>query len=369
MNPVRLITFGSVPPEWGGGRRGGVATFHATLVETIHGDGEFPVQAVGIVTTGSGDGRAPVPVRVLEQGQRREAFLEAVLDELQPDVALLNHFSTSWGLTLPTVAPELPLVGVAHSWHQITQAEDPDAARERMHRAMGGLSALVVPSDYCLDEGRELGLPYPDATRVIRYPLQSRFADPVAVDGPRSGTVFAGELIPRKNPVALLEAAKLLPELTVTIVGEGKERAALEAMTSETGIADRVRFAGSLDPAAMQATMAGAEVFCLPSLSESFGIVYIEALACGTPVIGFPTVGEISRACGMEVGLGLAEATGEAVAGAIERVRSETWDRAALRGAVLDAYSSEDVAAAYVGLLTDITPGGADSPASRPASP
>jgi hypothetical protein len=353
VNRVRLITFGSVPPEWGGGRRGGVATFHATLVETIHGDGELPVEVVGTVTTGSGDGQAPVPVRVLEQGQRREAFLEAVLDELRPDVALLNHFSTSWGLTLPVVAPELPLVGVAHSWHPLTHAEDREIARERMHRAMGGLSALVVPSEHCLDEGRELGLPFPDAIQVIRYPLQSRFAEPVEVDRPRSGVVFAGELIPRKNPAGLLGAAELVPDLTLTIVGAGTQRAALEAMTADAGIADRVRFAGSLDPAAMRAAMSGAEVFCLPSFSESFGIVYIEALACGTPVIGFPTIGEISRACGIDVGIGLEEPTRKAIATAIEQARAARWDRGALRRAALGAYSAHDVAADYAAVLRE----------------
>jgi hypothetical protein len=352
VNPVRLITFGSVPPEWGGGRRGGVATFHATLVETIHGDGELPVEVVGIVSSGSGDGDAPVPVRVLGEGQRREPFLEAVLDELRPDVALLNHFSTSWGLTLPAVAPGLPLVGVAHSWHPITHAEDPEAAQERMHRAMGGLSALVVPSEYCLDEGRELGLPYPGMTRVIRYPLQHRFAHPVEVDRARSGAVFAGELIPRKNPAGLLGAAELLPDLTLTIVGEGTQQAALEAMTADAGIAERVEFAGSLDPAAMQAAMSRAEVFCLPSLSESFGIVYIEALACGTPVIGFPTIGEISRACGIDVGIGLEQPTREGIATAIEQARAAHWDRGALRRAVIDAYSADSVAAEYATVLS-----------------
>ncbi len=354
MNPVRLITFGSVPPEWGGGRRGGVATFHATLVEAITANDGLPVEVVGIVSTGSGDGHAPVPVRVMGQDERREAFLEAVLDELQPDVALLNHFSTSWGLTLPVVAPRLPLVGVGHSWHQITQIEDPEAARERMHRAMAGLSALVVPSEYCLDEGRKLGLPYPDTTRLIRYPLQPRFAQPVELDQPRAGALFAGELIPRKNPAGLLGAAALVPDLTLTIVGEGAQQAALEAMTADAGIAERVEFAGSLDPAAMQSTMSRAEVFCLPSLSESFGIVYIEALACGTPVIGFPTIGEISRACGIDVGIGLDEPTKEAIATAIELTRGVRWDRARLRRAVIEAYSADSVAAEYASVLSAI---------------
>ena len=63
MTAARIISFGSVPPEWGGGRRGGVATFHAALVEAIHGDPQLPAQVVGIVTTGSGEGPVPVPVR------------------------------------------------------------------------------------------------------------------------------------------------------------------------------------------------------------------------------------------------------------------------------------------------------------------
>jgi glycosyltransferase involved in cell wall biosynthesis len=351
VTAARIISFGSVPPEWGGGRRGGVATFHAALVEAIHADPQLPAKVVGIVTTGSGEGPVPVPLRIQPPGQRREAFLKAVLDELRPDVAVLNHFSTSWGLTLPVVAPELPLVGIAHSWHTITQAHEPETAHERMQRAMDGIATLVVPSEYCLQEGRELGLRYPERTHVIRYPLQQQFVDPIELDRPRTGVVFAGELIPRKNAAALLQAAALLPDLSLTIVGEGAEEERLEVMAAELGITGRVAFAGSLGPEAMQSTMARAEVFCLPSLSESFGIVYIEALACGTPVIGFPTIGEIVSAAGVEVGVALEHATGEAIAAAIERVRRTRWDRAQLRRAVLDAYSAGDVAAEYASVV------------------
>lgn len=348
-----MISFGSVPPEWGGGLRGGVATFHATLVEAIAADPALPVEVVGIVTTGSGEGAAPVPLRVPASGQSREAFLEAILDELGPRVAVLNHFSTAYGLTLPDVAPTLPLVGIAHSWHSITQSDQPTAAHEQMQRTMDGLTTLVLPSEYCFDEGRRLGLRYPGDTHVIRYPLQHRFASPLDLDQPRSGVLFAGELVERKNPAGLLEAAALHGDLTLTVAGDGAQRAGLEAMAAGSPIADRVRFTGSLAPDALRSAMSRAEVFCLPSRSESFGIVYIEALACGTPVVGFPTVREIERACGIEVGIALPrQATADQIAGAIEQVRAASWDRHALRRTALGAYAAADVAAQYARVLT-----------------
>jgi len=352
MSRLRVLSFGSVPPEWGGGQRGGVATFHATLIESVRADGECPVEIVGIVSTGPGEGPAPVPVRTFQKGQRRAEFLRAVVDELRPDVVLLNHFSTSWGLTLPTVAPELPLVGIAHSWHPITQAQDPEVAHERMQRAMDGLAALVVPSLHCLREGRSLGLRYPERTHVVRYPLPRHFAEPLDVEQPRAGVVFAGELTARKNPAALLEAATSLPDLTLTIVGEGADRESLETMAVSRGIGARVRFAGSVDPETMRSVMSRAEVFCLASLSESFGIVYIEALACGTPVIGFsPTLREIEAACGVELGVGLPHATKDEIVAAIEHVRARGWDRAGLRRAVVEAYAASDIATDYANVL------------------
>lgn len=355
MSSIRLITFGSVPPEWGGLLRGGVATFHATLVEAIKADPDLPVELVAIVSTGSGQGPAPASVHVLEAGQRREQFLESLLAELQPDVALLNHFVTGWGTSLPRVAPSLPLVGIAHSWHSITFADDPRLALERMQNAMDGLAALVVPSEHCLREGRSLGLRYPERTHVVRYPMPRAFTKPVEEPRSRAGVVFAGELIPRKNAAAVVQAAALLDDLTVTIAGEGAERENLERMAAELGLAERVRFAGSLAPDELRSAIAHAEAFCLPSLSESFGIVYIEALACGTPVIGFAeTLSEVGRATGIRYGIGLSRTTPEATAAAIEEVRATRWDRAVLRRTALQAYSADDVAGEYANVLAGV---------------
>lgn len=71
-----------------------------------------------------------------------------------------------------------------------------------------------------------------------------------------------------------------------TIVGEGPERPRLERRTRELGIADRVTFKGALAHREALAEIAGSDIFVLPSWLEAFGVVYLEAMACGKPVIG-----------------------------------------------------------------------------------
>lgn len=77
-----------------------------------------------------------------------------------------------------------------------------------------------------------------------------------------------------------------LTDWTYTIVGDGREHAALEAMASELGIADQVRFAGAVDHDAVYGYLAKADVFVLPSYREAFGVAYLEAMACGLLTVG-----------------------------------------------------------------------------------
>jgi glycosyltransferase involved in cell wall biosynthesis len=71
-----------------------------------------------------------------------------------------------------------------------------------------------------------------------------------------------------------------------TIVGDGPERTFLESLARELGVADRVQFAGALPHNEAIQVIAQADIFALPSWKESFGVVYLEAMACGKPVIG-----------------------------------------------------------------------------------
>jgi N-acetyl-alpha-D-glucosaminyl L-malate synthase BshA len=76
---------------------------------------------------------------------------------------------------------------------------------------------------------------------------------------------------------------KEVPAVLV-MVGDGPDRVHAEAEARELGVADRVFFLGKID--AVAPLLAGADLFLLPSTSESFGLSALEALASGVPVIG-----------------------------------------------------------------------------------
>lgn len=93
--------------------------------------------------------------------------------------------------------------------------------------------------------------------------------------------VTARRLVPRMGIDVLLDAWRTRENGTLLVVGEGPERAALEARAGE-----RVRFLGRVDDDTLLACYRAADVAVVPTRSlEGFGLVCLEALACGTPVV------------------------------------------------------------------------------------
>jgi glycosyltransferase involved in cell wall biosynthesis len=81
---------------------------------------------------------------------------------------------------------------------------------------------------------------------------------------------------------AVLDA---VPDATFTVVGDGDGRAELEGLASSLGLDEAVRFAGRVSESDLHAYLAGADVFVLPSRKEGFGLVFLEAMAHGKPVV------------------------------------------------------------------------------------
>ena len=112
--------------------------------------------------------------------------------------------------------------------------------------------------------------------------------------------LFVGNLIKRKNVISLLEVKKIAQsDYYLVIVGDGPQFKKLTKKVEDENIRD-VIFTGSRDD--VEDIIPSCDVLVLPSFSESFGLVLIEALACGKPVIG-SDVGGITEIINDDVGL------------------------------------------------------------------
>lgn len=76
------------------------------------------------------------------------------------------------------------------------------------------------------------------------------------------------------------------PELIYTIVGEGDDRPRLERVVRELGLDDRVEFLGRVGDDELTSIYDSCDIFAMPSAQEGFGLVFLEAMAAGKPVIG-----------------------------------------------------------------------------------
>ncbi|MEN6574450.1 glycosyltransferase family 4 protein [Methanobacterium aggregans] len=107
-----------------------------------------------------------------------------------------------------------------------------------------------------------------------------------------SHVIFAGRLIKEKNLGLLMESIEIIrsrrPEIKCLIVGEGPEREKLEKTVSKKNLNQNIEFMGFLEnQKTLISLMKSSKVFVLPSKREGFGMVVIEANACGLPVVVF----------------------------------------------------------------------------------
>ncbi len=129
--------------------------------------------------------------------------------------------------------------------------------------------------------------------------------------------LFVGNLIKRKNVDSLLEAKKIAhSDYYLVIVGDGPQFKKLRKKVEDDNIHD-VIFTGSRND--VEDIIPSCDVLVLPSFSESFGLVLIEALACGKPVIG-SDVGGITEIINEDVGLLVDPNRISSIAGAIDKI-------------------------------------------------
>jgi len=172
--------------------------------------------------------------------------------------------------------------------------------------------------------------------------------------------IWAGRLEHVKGLDLLLEAVKLLADRTerpfrIRLAGKGSLKGELEQQAVRLGIAERVKFLGRLSREEMQKEMQRANCKVLPSRYEAFGVVLIEAMATGLPVIATRSGGPDSI-INNENGLLVEAEHIEELAGAMEQMMShiEEYPAEKIRGNTLQQYGHTSVMEQYNQLFLQV---------------
>jgi glycosyltransferase involved in cell wall biosynthesis len=198
-----------------------------------------------------------------------------------PDGPVAQRLSAALGIPYSVKARGADI----HHWgsHPATAA--------MVHAAADGAAGLLAVSGAMKADMAALGIA-PEKIRVHytgvdldRFTLADRAIAKAAkgLSGPVIATL--GALIPRKGQALVIEALARLPGATLLLIGEGPDRPALLALAARLGMTDRVRLLGSVPHADLPGWLAACDVMALPSASEGLANAWVEALACGVPLV------------------------------------------------------------------------------------
>jgi glycosyltransferase involved in cell wall biosynthesis len=153
--------------------------------------------------------------------------------------------------------------------------------------------AVLATSDYCRAAiQRHYGVARGRVRLVpegIDLPRWRRLAERLPHSSDGATILCVARQYPRKHLADLLRALpavrSAVPRARALIAGDGPEHVRLRALAAELGLRDAAIFTGALPDDRLELLYRQADVFCLPSVQEGFGIVFLEAMACGLPVV------------------------------------------------------------------------------------
>ena len=204
----------------------------------------------------------------------------------------LSHLAS---MCLPRTVPRVL------TWHS-------DIVRQRkllrlygpwLNRELKQVAALVAATSQHFESSTQAPRDFPAHRKhVIPYGLDFEILAPNAVSSEREARlrslaagrpmVFAlGRHVYYKGFEYLIRAMVDLPNAVLILGGDGPLRESLEVLAQTVGVADRTHFVGRVPDAELGAYYRACDVFCLPSVepSEAFGLVQLEAMACGRPAV------------------------------------------------------------------------------------
>ncbi len=248
--------------------------------------------------------------------------LVRVLRRERPDI--LHASSSKAGVLgrLAAVVAGVPIrIFTVHGWAFSAHSGAAATLYHWADRLMRPLTTVTIcVSDHARARGLEARTCTADQTAVIPNAVEIEPAPAAKRDREPPVLLAVGRLKAPKDFMTLVRGLALLPPGSVDalIVGEGPDRAALEAEIRRLGIGDRVRLVGERRD--VPELLAGADLFVLPSASEGMPVSVLEAMAAGLPVVGSRVGGVPELVVDGETGLLVEPGDPEALAAAIGRL-------------------------------------------------
>lgn len=292
----------------------------------------------------------------------RRVVLEAIADRLRTTGSMSRgviHAHTVYpdGAAAIALADGLgwPLVVTEHSSFVDRIVATPEL-RARYSATLGRAHCVLAVSEMLATELRATFPEHADAIRVIPNAVpMGHFAARPLTERRADELLFVGYRKPTKGIENLLRAVAVAierrPSITLRLIGQSPDVATEDrwhALSGELGIADAVTFDDAADRSGVATAMATASLFVHPSPRETFGVVAVEALASGLPVVATDSGGvtEVLGAHPDRLGELVEPDDAPGLGAAIVRTleRRQSFDPAELRASVEGRFGSEGVA-------------------------
>ncbi len=220
------------------------------------------------------------------------------------------------------------------------------ALRRRVVAALAWATRVFAVSDSL--KQLVVGLGIPDTkVRVVGNGVDLARFSPIARNEARRSLslpadarilISVGGLVERKGFHRVIDClpaiAERFPDIIYLVVGggspEGDMSAELKQQVRHLGLADRVVFAGPVAPQDLSRWLSAADVFVLSTRNEGWANVFLEAMACGLPVVTTDVGGNPEVICRQELGTIVPFGNGPALRQAVEQAIEKTWDRGAI---------------------------------------
>jgi glycosyltransferase involved in cell wall biosynthesis len=226
-------------------------------------------------------------------------FLDKYLKSIgfEPDIVVAHYDKSLHIGHRYSRGRNLPLVSGLHITPDL-MADDPQAFTRRCGKILAAAAAIACRSHYIYNKITAWFPQYREKSFIAYSGLEESLVEKPAAAIHRMKTwknngtlsiITVSSLIERKKIDTILKALAGLKDRidwTYTIAGDGKLRPALETLTAQLGLRDRVCFKGLIPRQEVMELLKQSHIFLLVSYLETFGLVYLEAMASGNIVIG-----------------------------------------------------------------------------------